>query len=286
MKILLIGNKGQLGTCIENITKEKSMQNIFYADLPEFDISDENCVKEFLFQIQPELIINCAAYTNVDKAEIEKEKAQLVNVDGVKWIGTYSAQINTKVIHISTDYVYDGTSNKPITEKETTNPLSVYGNSKLQGELMLFATNPNSLIIRTSWLYSHFGNNFVKTMLNLGKQKDTIKVVSDQIGTPTYARDLAATIIKIAQKSETDPKSFVPGIYHYSNEGVCSWYDFAVMIFKMAQINCGVVPIFTKDFPTPAVRPKFSLLDKTLIKEQFDVIIPHWVHSLEDFFRN
>ena len=283
MKTLLIGNKGQLGTCIEILLKEKSLKNIFFADLPEFDITDENCVKDYLLEIKPELIINCAAYTDVDKAETEDEKAKRVNIDGVKYIGRYSSQINAKVIHISTDYVYDGNSNKPITENDVVNPLSVYGSTKLDGELALFAENQNSIIIRTSWLYSHFGKNFVRTMLNIGKQKDSLKVVYDQIGTPTYAPDLAEAILMIAEKTKENSSFFVPGIYHYSNEGICSWYDFAVMIFKLANINCAVIPILSDDYPTQALRPKYSVLNKSLIKERFNIVIPHWVWSLEKF---
>ena len=286
MSTLLIGNKGQLGTCIENIVKKKSLGELFFVDLPDFDITDENCVKSCFFDIKPDVIINCAAYTNVDKAEEEEEQAELVNTFGMKLIGYYSSQINAKVIHISTDYVYDGYSYKPINENDPVNPLSVYGTTKLDGELMLFAENLNSLIIRTAWLYSNYGKNFVKTMLNVGKQKEEIRVVYDQIGTPTYAPDLAEVIINIVENTLKDKSFFVPGFYHYSNEGVCSWYDFAVLIFKLAKINCKVIPILSDEYPTPAHRPKYAILDKGLIKKQFGITIPHWSSSLEKFFKH
>jgi len=281
MKILTIGNKGQLGTSIEKLMIEKSFKDVLFVDLPDFDLTQENNVKDCILDYKPGIIINCAAYTAVDKAEEEQEKANLVNSLGVKWIGKYSSQIKSKVIHISTDYVFEGNSNIPLSPEDQTNPQSVYGKTKLEGEQNLFAENPNSLIIRTSWLYSPYGNNFVKTMLNLGEQKDEINVVIDQIGTPTYAMDLASVIVMIAEKTQKNDTYFAPGIYHYSNEGVCSWYDFALMIFKKAGIKCIVNPILSVEYPTLAQRPKFSVLNLNLIKTQFNITIPQWKESLE-----
>ena len=327
MRILITGNKGQLGTSIEKLMQEKSFTDVSFVDLPDFDLTNETCVKDCIFSFKPELIINCSAYTAVDKAEEERDMAEKVNSIGVKYIGKYSSQINAKVIHISTDYVFEGKGKDPtpspspqgrgeevlslICEEhqatslamesslplpcgegtgvgsialfpdDNTNPQSIYGKTKLDGEINLITENKNSIIIRTSWLYSPFGNNFVKTMLKLGRQKEFINVVYDQIGTPTYAIDLAAVIVTIAEKTELDKSFFVSGIYHYSNEGVCSWYDFAVMIFKTANIPCRVNPILTKDYPTAAKRPAFSVLDKSKIKKQFGIEIPHWIESLE-----
>ena len=281
MRILVIGFKGQLGNSLQKLFIEKYFADVLFVDLPDYNLTDENIVKDCILTYNPNLIINCAAYTAVDKAEEEQELAKLVNSLGVKWIGKYSAEINCKVIHISTDYVFDGNSNIPLTPEDKTNPQSVYGKTKLEGELNLCAENKESIIIRTSWLYSSYGNNFVKTILNLGKQKDQINVVSDQIGTPTYAADLAEVIVTITEMTMKDNTFFAPGIYHYSNEGDCSWYDFAKMIFKMAGIKCQVNPIFTEAYPTAAQRPKYSVLDKTKIKKQFELKIPHWTESLE-----
>jgi len=286
MKILTIGNKGQLGTSMEKLMEKKSFADVLYLDLPDFDLTNEKNIKDCISAFKPDLIINCAAYTAVDDAEKEIELAYNINSLGVKWIGKYSSQIKAKVIHISTDYVFDGNSNQPLTPENEVNPQSVYGKSKLEGEKFLMAENQNSTIIRTSWLYSPFGKNFVNTMLNLGKQKETINVVYDQIGTPTYAEDLASLIIYIAERIKTDKAFFVPGIYHYSNEGVCSWYDFAVMIFKISGIKCRVNPILSMEYPTLAQRPKYSVFDKTLIKRQFGISLHNWVDSLERMLRS
>jgi dTDP-4-dehydrorhamnose reductase len=224
--------------------------------------------------------VNCAAYTAVDRAEAEADICMSINCDAVRLIGELAASAGACVIHISTDYVFDGCGDRPYRETDVTRPVSVYGRSKLAGEQVLMATCKESIIIRTAWLYSETGTNFVKTMLRLGAERDTLSVVADQQGTPTYAGDLADAIKTILTASR-----FAPGIYHYSNEGVCTWYDFATKIFELAGIRCKVNPIATTAYPTRAARPAFSVLDKTKIKETFAIQIPVWQKSLEKCLR-
>ncbi|MCD6367411.1 MAG: dTDP-4-dehydrorhamnose reductase, partial [Bacteroidales bacterium] len=224
-------------------------------------------------------IVNCAAYTAVDKAEDDTEVAYSLNAMAPLNLLKQAEKHDAKLIHISTDYVFDGTNYRPYVETDKPNPLSQYGLTKLQGETNI-AYSPKAIIIRTSWLYSSTGNNFVKTVLRLADERDKLTIVADQIGTPTYAGDLAAALLTIIEFSEKN-KSFYHGIYHYSNEGVCSWYDFAKTILEIKQIQKSVIPIQTKDFPTPAPRPFYSILDKTKIKNTFDLTIPHWRESLE-----
>jgi dTDP-4-dehydrorhamnose reductase len=225
------------------------------------------------------VIINCAAYTAVDKAESDEINADLVNRKAVKKLALVSKELSIKLIHISTDYVFDGKSYKPYLEEFQTNPQSIYGKTKLEGEKELININPpNSIIIRTSWVYSYYGNNFVKTMLKLGKEKESLGVIYDQVGTPTYAKDLARMIYEIIPQIENSKVE----IYNYSSEGVLSWYDFAKEIMRMAKLTCKVNPIETKDYPTPAKRPHYSLLNKNKIKSTFNIEIPYWKDGLDD----
>lgn len=262
---LVVGANGQLGNCIRLFLKDTAI----YTDKEELDIIDENAVKEFVKNNNFKCIINCSAYTAVDKAENDIELAIKINVDGVRNL----AKTNIPLIHISTDYVFNGKNNVPYIETNKTNPMSVYGKTKLEGEKEVLKYSKSAIIIRTAWLYSQFGNNFLKTMLRLGKEKESLNVVFDQIGTPTYAMDLAEIILKILQSGKYENTK---EIYHFSNEGVCSWYDFAVEIMKEANLTCKVKPIESKDYPTLAVRPSFSVLNKGKIKKDFDVEIRHW----------
>jgi dTDP-4-dehydrorhamnose reductase len=279
--ILVTGSNGQLGSEIKKTSSNYSY-SFFFTDRNELDISDEKKVKEFIEKNNIDTIINCAAYTAVDKAEEEKELADKVNHIAVKNLAMLSNEFNLKLVHISTDYVFDGTNYKPYTEDDITNPKSVYGETKLNGEKSIVEINPlNSIIIRTSWVYSSYGNNFVKTMLKLGKEKESLGVIYDQVGTPTFAKDLAKTILDIIPKINNEKTQ----VFNYSNEGVLSWYDFAKEIMKMAKLSCKINPIETKDYPTPAKRPHYSLLNKSKIKSSFDVQIPYWKDSLDECLR-
>jgi len=256
--------------------------NFFFTSRVELDISNENDIKTFVEANDTNIVVNCAAYTAVDKAEDEKELADKINRKAVKKLAKISNELNIKLIHISTDYVFDGTAYKPYNEVFQTNPKSVYGQTKLDGEKEMIKINPkNSIIIRTSWVYSSFGNNFVKTMLKLGRARENLGVIFDQVGTPTYARDLAKTILDIIPNIINEKVE----IYNYSNEGVLSWYDFAKEIMKMAKIDCNINPIETYQYPTPASRPHFSLLNKSKIKKEFDIEVPFWKDSLAECLR-
>lgn len=277
MKILVTGAKGQLGSEIRELTSS-SDHHFEFIDQEELDLTDLDSIESFLTESNSDFIINCAAYTAVDKAEDEPEIAQKINADAPGKIAQFCRKNNTRLIHISTDYVFDGYFKRPINEEDHPNPQSVYGKTKLDGEKAVIDNLENAYIIRTAWVYSSFGSNFVKTMLRLGKEKEELNVVSDQIGSPTYARDLAdaiLTIIKEIQKGNDHP-----GVYHYSNEGVCSWYDFATEIIKLADLDCVVKPIPTSAFPTKAKRPTYSVLDKTKITYQFELKIDNWKKSL------
>jgi len=275
--ILVTGAKGQLGSEIKALAS-KYDYTFLLTDKDELDITDYKTVKEFLLSNKIDIIINCAAYTAVDKAENKQELAKKINHIGVENLAKASKESNISLIHISTDYVFDGKNFRPYLETDKTNPQSVYGETKLEGERALIEIRPkNSIIIRTSWVYSSFGENFVKTMIRLGAERDKLGVIFDQIGTPTYARDLAKTILDILPKIESKNVE----IYNYSNEGVCSWYDFTKEIMKMAKLDCKVNPIETKDYPTPAKRPHYSLLNKSKIKKEFDIQIPFWKDSLD-----
>ena len=276
--ILVTGSNGQLGSEIKELSKNYSY-NFFFTDRNNIDITSKDNIKAFCQTNNINVIINCAAYTAVDKAESDVENADLVNRKAVKKLALVSEELNIKLIHISTDYVFDGKNFKPYCEEFQTNPQGVYGKTKLDGENEMRDINPkNSIIIRTSWVYSSFGNNFVKTMLRLGKEKKELGVIFDQVGTPTYARDLALTILDIIPQINNDKVE----IYNYSNEGVLSWYDFAKEIMRMAKLNCKINPIETFQYPTPAKRPHFSLLNKNKIKSTFNIEIPYWKDSLDE----
>lgn len=280
-KILITGSKGQLGSDLSELSTKYKEFEFFYTDANDLDITNKSDLKEFVTGLQPDYIINCAAYTAVDKAETETELANAVNYEAVKNIARICKYQKVKLIHISTDYVFDGTACVPYTEKDRVNPVSAYGKSKLKGEKAVLASDAlDVMIIRTSWLYSSHGHNFVKTILKYGKERGELKVVFDQIGSPTYARDLAKAILDIIEYSEKN--EFKKGIYHFSNEGVCSWYDFAKEIIALEKIKCNVTPIRTIEYPTPAVRPSYSVFDKKKIKATFNIDIPYWKDSLKD----
>ena len=276
--ILVAGSNGQLGSEIKELSPNYSY-NFFFTDRNSIDITNKEDIRNFCQKNNINAIINCAAYTAVDKAQSDEINADLVNRKAVKKLALVSQELNIKLVHISTDYVFDGRNFKPYCEEFQTNPQGIYGKTKLDGENEMRDINPkNSIIIRTSWVYSSFGNNFVKTMLRLGKEKESLGVIFDQVGTPTYARDLAKTILDILPKIENQKVE----IYNYSNEGVLSWYDFAKEIMKMAKLNCKINPIETFQYPTPAKRPHFSLLNKSKIKNTFNIEIPYWKDSLDE----
>jgi dTDP-4-dehydrorhamnose reductase len=276
--ILVTGSNGQVGSEIRELSSNYPY-TFFFTDRDTLDITNEESIKNFIQINNINTIINCAAYTTVDKAESDEQTAGLVNRKAVKKLAKLSNEYNIKLIHISTDYVFDGKAYKPYCEEYQTNPQSVYGKTKLDGELEMIKINPhNSIIIRTSWVYSSFGANFVKTMLRLGKEKESLGVIFDQVGTPTYARDLAKTILDIFPQIDNQKVA----IYNYSNEGVLSWYDFAKEIMKMAKLPCQINPIETFQYPAPAKRPHYSLLNKSKIKKEFNIIIPYWKDSLDE----
>jgi dTDP-4-dehydrorhamnose reductase len=282
--ILITGANGQVGQELHHlITKESRLNQstFFYTDKETLDITDSNALENFCKENCIDTIINCAAYTAVDKAEEEQESTDIINHLATKHLATIAKESNISLVHISTDYVFDGTNHTPYIESDKVNPQSVYGTTKLAGEEIMVEINPaNSIILRTSWVYSSFGNNFVKTMLRLGKERDSLGVIFDQVGTPTYARDLAHTILHIVESDTINPTNTVQ-VFHYSNEGVTSWYDFAKAIFEISNITCNVNPILTEAYPTPAKRPHYSLLNKAKIKETYSLSIPYWRDSLE-----
>lgn len=266
---LITGCNGQLGTELK-----KRIPNAICADIDTLDITDMVAVNKFVSENNIDLIINCAAYTAVDKAEDDIDMATKINVDGPRNL----AKTGVKIIHISTDYVFDGTSHKPYTTDDETNPVSVYGKTKRAGELAVLENAPVAVVIRTAWLYSPYGNNFVKTMQRLGREHDSINVVVDQIGTPTYAGDLADAIVQIITQMNKQNS----GVYHFTNMGVCSWYDFASEIMDLSCINCDVNPINSDQYPTRAKRPFYSVLDKSKIQNVFGIKIKHWKQSLKE----
>ena len=276
--ILVTGANGQLGNSIRVLAGQYPQYNFLFTDVDTLDITDPAAVKAAVKDNQVNYIINCAAYTAVDKAEENEGLCRRLNSFAVCVLGEAAREAGAKIIHVSTDYVFSGTACRPYKETDGTRPVSAYGRTKLAGEEGLMEICPGAVIIRTAWLYSEFGSNFVKTVLRLGKERDELGIVFDQIGTPTYAGDLAAAILSVVTADEKG--SFVPGIYHYSNEGVCSWYDFTVKILQLAGIDCHVRPIETKDYPTKAVRPPYSVLNKNKIKEIYGLDIPYWEDSL------
>lgn len=284
MKVLVTGSIGQLGSEIRNISNDYKQFDFYFTNRDSLNICDYSVVKNFFESNKIEAIINCAAYTQVDKAENDRENAFKVNSTGVSNLVQVSEEHNVKLIHVSTDYVFDGANHSPYKETDATRPLGVYGSSKLEGENFLVNSKVNGVVIRTSWLYSQFGANFVKTMMRLGRERDTLDVISDQIGSPTNARDLAVSCLEILSKNT---KLNTNGhIYHFSNEGVASWFDFARAIMELSGISCRVNPIETKDYPTPATRPSYSVLNKSKIKEDFKIEIPYWRDSLKNCIEN
>ena len=266
---LVTGCNGQLGTALQTLLKDKAD----YIDRDELDLTNEEEVKNFFEGKNYEFVINCAAFTAVDKAEEDKDNAFKVNA----LAPLYSAKYGKNIIHISTDYVFDGTSYKPYKEEDKTTPLSIYGKTKLEGELNVLDTAQTAIIIRTAWLYSPHGSNFVKTMRKLGQEREALNVVFDQVGSPTNAYDLANAIVAMLPQIKENEKE----IFHFSNEGVCSWYDFALEIMSQSHLSCKVNPIESKDYKTPAPRPHYSVLNKQKIKQRFNITIPHWKESLE-----
>lgn len=279
VKILVTGAKGQLGSELAILSANYSNYEWIFADRTQITLDDLDILENQLNEIQPDVIFNCGAYTAVDKAETEKELAFTINHSSVELIAKYTQENNAKLIHISTDYVFDGTSSIALIEDEETNPVNVYGASKRAGEIACLKENPNSIIIRTSWVYSKFGNNFVKTMQRLMQEREAINVVNDQIGSPTYAADLAQAMVDILEFPQ-----WTPGIYNYSNVGEISWYEFALSIKEFGGYSCTVGGIPSAAYPTPAKRPEFSLLDKGKIKVTYNLIIPNYKESLKKMF--
>ena len=288
MRILVTGKNGQLGRSIQKIVNtdtkignNQSPNDFIFVGREELDLSSESSISHYFKNNKFDIIINCAAYTQVDKAEQEAELANQINHLAVKQLASIASNQQARLIHISTDYVFDGESNKPYIETDTPNPINVYGRTKLAGEKALQTLMPmNALIIRTSWLYSEYGNNFVSTMLRLGRERDELSVVNDQMGSPTYAADLADAILEIIKHKKFRDVAQTTQIYNYSNEGEISWHEFAKEIFKLAEIDCKVNPITTQQYPTPAKRPRNTLMKKDKIVKVFNIKISNWKSSL------
>jgi dTDP-4-dehydrorhamnose reductase len=280
MKVLITGSNGQLGSEIKELAFDYKNLECVFKDLPELDICDAEVLNTFIIDQHINAVINCAGYTAVDKAEEEALIAQKVNSEGVLNLANALKKVDGKLIHISTDYVFDGNHSQPYKESDPVSPIGVYGQTKRAGELAVLNGSIDAIVIRTSWLYSKYGNNFVKTMLRLGNEKKSLQVVSDQKGTPTFAKDLAKTCLDILSDASSTKISKKGSLYHYSNEGVTSWYNFATAIMEISNIDCRVIPIETKDYPTQARRPMYSVIDKSKIKSDFKVTIPHWRDSL------
>jgi len=277
MKVLVIGSEGQLGSEFKNISKNHDNILWLFSSVKVLDLTHLNSINDYLNNINPTVIINCAAYTNVDKAEKEIELANIINYKAVEVISRWTSDNNKKLIHVSTDYVFDGLSDIPLNEKSYTNPINEYGRSKLKGEQVCLKNDTNSIIIRTSWLYSSFGNNFLKTMIELMKKNNSVKVVNDQIGSPTYAYDLAKVILKIIMNYKNES-----GLFHYSNEGEVSWFEFARSVRELYNLDCKIIGIPSKEFKTIVKRPKYSLLNKSKIKTTFNLEIPNYKQSLKN----
>ncbi len=281
MVVLVTGSGGQLGQSLQFVSKNHPEIDFVFCNSSQLNISDFNNIKNVFEEFKPNFCINAAAYTAVDKAESEQEKAHLINVVGAKNLAEVCNLFKTTLLHISTDFVFDGESVKPYTEEDTTNPTGVYGQTKLNGEKEIQALCESYFIIRTSWVYSQFGNNFLKTMLRLASERNSLSVVNDQIGTPTNAVDLAEVLIRILVSSKSKTQNLKSKILNFSNEGQCSWYDFAKKIFEFCDISIDLKPILSSQFPTPAQRPSYSVLDKTKIKKAFGIEIKPWEESLK-----
>ena len=279
-RIIVTGAHGQLGNEIRVLSNNYPAFDFVFVDKDELPIDNAVAVRNWFERHKPAYCINCAAYTAVDKAETEKDIAMLVNGEAPGILAAACSAFNTRFIHISTDYVFDGTATMPYLESDATSPVNYYGVTKLRGEELTLANNPATIIIRTAWVYSSFGHNFVKTMMRLMKEKQSLNVVNDQVGSPTYARDLAQVILTIVANTEKNTATWVPGIFHYSNEGVISWYDFATAIQRLTSSACVVNGIATSGYPTPAKRPAYSVFNKEKIKAVYHIAIPAWQESL------
>jgi dTDP-4-dehydrorhamnose reductase len=275
IKVLVTGSNGQLGSQLQNERLSYPDVEFMYTDLQEMDITNVEAVESIFSSFKPDWLINCAGYTAVDKAEAEPEKAMLLNANAPAMLALTCTRHGARMIHVSTDYVFDGKGYMPYSENYPKNPQGVYAKTKSLGEDMVISNDPNSIVVRTSWLYSIYGGNFVKTVLRLAREKGTMKIVSDQVGTPTWTGDLANALMIMVTSS------FKPGVYHYSNEGVCSWYDFAKAIAEIKAINCTINPTDTQGYPLPAPRPYYSVLDKSKFKNTSRNTIPYWRDSLK-----
>jgi dTDP-4-dehydrorhamnose reductase len=278
IKILVTGSNGQLGSEIQSLAPIQSEMEFLFTDIEELDITNANDIDNFFSKNEFNVLLNCASFTAVDKAESEPDTAMKVNGEAIQHLAIACMKYHCYPIHLSTDYVFCGSHHKPYSEEDIPDPASIYGQSKLKGEQYFYDIAKKGMIIRTSWMYSPHGENFVKTILKNGKEMNELKVVSDQVGSPTYARDLAQTILSILPRALAENRY---GIYHYSNEGVCSWYDLALETVKIAGFDCEVKPVKTSEYPTKAPRPYYSVLDKDKIKREFGITIPHWKDGLQ-----
>lgn len=279
--VIIFGGNSQLAQCIKHLEANFPQLTLVFLSSSDVDITNSQLIESAFCSYRPDVVVNCAAYTLVDQAEDEQDRAKLINTKSPGFIAEACEKYNSLLIHISTDFVFDGNKASPLKETDITNPLSVYGRTKLGGEKEVIEKMKRYIILRTSWLYSGYGHNFVKTMLRLGKERESLGVVADQVGTPTYAMDLADAILKIAELGTNEY-----GVYHYSNEGVASWFDFAHAIFRFSNLKVKVSPLSTDQFPTKATRPAFSVMDKAKIKAVFDLDIPHWQDSLESCLKD
>jgi len=292
MKILVTGKNGQLGQSIKRLLDEKCIANLssfsfIFTDREELNLENLESIQSYFVSNDIDIIINCAAYTKVDQAEEDQSQANLINHNAVRELAKISKRNKIKLIHISTDFVFNGHKKEPYTEDDKTSPINIYGETQLAGELAIISTMPfNSIIIRTGWVYSEFGNNFVKTILNLATKSNTLDIVSDQIGTPTYAYDLAYSILHIVTSEKFLQNEKPTAIFHYSNEGKSSWYEFAKEIISISEINCHLNPIKTEDYPLPAKRPKYSILSKKKISQEYALYIHHWKDALKACLQN
>lgn len=280
LKIVVTGGYGQLGRSLQLLTDRYPELEFLFTDIDTFDITKEREVDYYFSENNPVFVINCAAYTAVDKAERDEENARCVNAFAPAFLAAASRKTGAGFLHVSTDYVFDGNAFVPYAESDAVNPRSVYGKTKLEGERLVVTENPGAVIVRTSWLYSPFGNNFAKTMMKLGSEKEEVRVVYDQTGTPTYAPDLAEAIMIIVESFLSRKEGHLPGIYHYSNEGVASWFDFTQAIFNFTGSRCRVIPVLSAEFQTDAQRPHYTVLNKSKIKTTFNLQIPYWRQSL------
>ncbi|MDA3928087.1 MAG: dTDP-4-dehydrorhamnose reductase [Prolixibacteraceae bacterium] len=281
-KILVTGANGQLGNELRKLCKNFPGLEFIFTDVDMLDITNPDAVSVFMEASKPAIVVNCAAYTNVDGAEDDVKNARKINALAPQVLAAACAMQEAFLIHISTDYVFDGNSTVPYLEDDSTNPISVYGSSKLEGEEKIKSVFDDYVIIRTSWLYSEYGHNFMRKMIAIGNDNSEVQVVNDQFGSPTYARDLANCIIDMIIKSILNPQAYLPGLYHYTNQGSCSWAEFATEIFALAEIDCKVIPVSSDKFPTKAKRPMYSVLNTTKLRDSFGIGIPNWRDSLKE----